>query len=91
MKASEWMAKNKPKKRASKLDAHRKQIEDLIEGGYTQQQVVEYLRSVLNIKTSQSNVHKFLSKKTVASATQKQKKEESKGKMDLNDHFKSLL
>lgn len=95
MKHVEWLSKNPPKKRASKLEAHRETIMDLINQGYTQNQVVTYLRSVCNIKTTQPNVHKFLAKKVQVLNTNKvmnaQQKEEPKGKVNLDEHFKSLI
>lgn len=95
MKHAEWLSKNPPKKRASKLEAHRETIMDLIDKGYTQNQVVSYLRSVHNIKTTQPNLHKFLAKKVHVLNTNKvikaQKKEEIKGKVNLDEHFKSLI
>lgn len=95
MKHDDWLSKNSPKKRASKLEAHRETIMDLINKGYTQNQVVTYLRSVCNIKTTQPNVHKFLAKKVqilnVNQVMKAQKKEEPKGKVNLDEHFKSLI
>jgi hypothetical protein len=61
MKLEKWLKEVKPKVR-SKLDPMLEEIATLRERGYTQLQIVEFLKSN-GIKTSQTNISFFLYKK----------------------------
>ena len=90
MKLERWLKEVKPKVR-SKLDAHTEEIATLRERGYTQLQIVEFLR-LNGIKTTQKNISFFLDRKVKNKAKKSEietpKSQEPKTKIEVKEEVK---
>ena len=60
MNLNEYMQKNKPNKRKSKLDAIKDDIETLYNAEYSQKQILEYVTKHRKIKVSLTTLQHFI-------------------------------
>ena len=60
MNLNEYMQKNKPNKRKSKLDAIKDDIETLYNAEYSQKQILEYVTKHKKIKVSLTTLQHFI-------------------------------
>jgi hypothetical protein len=88
-KLKKWMEKNKPgENHTSFLHSHLEEIRELLKNGYTQNQIVQFLRDVHNVETTRQNLSFFLKRHLLSKKIVDRKKE-----IDINkdkDKFDEL-
>jgi len=62
MKLENWLQKNKPHTQKNKFEKYKKEIEELTKEGYSQNQIIDFLRGN-GLKCNQSELCKYLNRR----------------------------